>query len=129
MNRFLTKLSPLFLILVMVAGCVQPYQGTLSGETAEPEVKKFRRQHNASDNQPRVALPSGIQEIQPSGLQKLMDQHAEFVLIDARPENLYQIGHIHSAVNLPPTLYPQRAGSVLPRDKNKLIIVYCCGPT
>ncbi|MCK5544693.1 MAG: rhodanese-like domain-containing protein [Desulfobulbaceae bacterium] len=51
-----------------------------------------------------------------------------YMLIDARPEKAYNKGHLPTAVNI---FTPQMKGkmALLPKDKNRLLVFYCGGPT
>lgn len=52
-----------------------------------------------------------------------------YLLIDARPGKKYLEGHIPGAVSMPYAAFDKMHAKVLPRDKDKLIIFYCGGPT
>jgi rhodanese-related sulfurtransferase len=55
-----------------------------------------------------------------------IDGKKKFVLIDARPAEEYQQGHIAGAINIPPDRMKTEA-SVLPKDKATALIFYCRG--
>lgn len=79
---------------------------------------------------PKLAkLPKGVTEIKVEELETLIDEKADFLLIDARPTNRYAAGHLPGSVSLGTKAYKTKAASVLPKDKNKLLIMYCGGPT
>lgn len=79
---------------------------------------------------PKLAkLPQGVTEIKTAELQDLLANNAELMLIDARPGKRYAAAHIQGAVNLGVADYKDKAASVLPKDKDKLLIFYCGGPT
>ena len=79
---------------------------------------------------PKLAkLPEGVTEIKTAELQSLMESDTDFLLIDARPGKRYAASHLAGAVNLPVPAYKKKAASVLPKDKNKLLVFYCGGPT
>lgn len=51
------------------------------------------------------------------------------MLIDSRPyETKYVQGHLPTAVSLPDSKFEEKAGALLPKDKNTLLIFYCEGP-
>ncbi len=52
-----------------------------------------------------------------------------YLLIDARPAPAYLEGHIPGAVSLPYADFDRMHSSVLPEDKDKLLIFYCGGDT
>jgi len=59
-------------------------------------------------------------------VKKAMDAKKQVAVVDARPEQEFREGHVPGAVNVP----PEKVGLVstlLPRDKNSLIIFYCRG--
>jgi hypothetical protein len=79
---------------------------------------------------PKLAkLPKGVTEIKIDELKGLIDSKTDFTLVDARPGKRYASGHMPAAVNIGTKAYKKVATSVLPKDKNKLLIMYCGGPT
>ena len=79
---------------------------------------------------PKLAkLPKGVTEINTAELKSMIDANADFVLVDARPGKRYAAGHITGAVNIGTKSYKKQAPSVLPKDKDKLLVMYCGGPT
>ena len=79
---------------------------------------------------PKLAkLPKGVTEIKTAELKALTDKKADFLLIDARPGKRYAASHMPGAVSLSVPDYKTKAASVLPKDKDKLLIFYCGGPT
>jgi rhodanese-related sulfurtransferase len=67
-------------------------------------------------------------EIGPEEVERLMQRPEGCVLIDARPTARYQEGHIPRAVSIYAKDLPDKV-DLLPKDKSKLIIFYCGGPT
>lgn len=49
-----------------------------------------------------------------------------FVIVDSRPAPVFKEGHINGAINIPDSQFEQFS-SLLPEDKNKLLIFYCGG--
>jgi len=79
---------------------------------------------------PKLAkLPKGVTEIKTAELKGMIDSKVPFTLIDARPGKRYAAGHMPGAVNVGTKAYKKVATSVLPKDKAKLLIMYCGGPT
>jgi len=79
---------------------------------------------------PKLAkLPKGVTEIKTEELKSLIDAKSDFVLIDARPGKRYAASHLPGAISIGTKAYKEKAASVLPKDKNKLLIMYCGGPT
>lgn len=78
---------------------------------------------------PKLAkLPQGASEIKTAALMEMMASNADFTLVDARPATRYAAAHISGAVNIGTKAYKEKAGS-LPKDKSKLLVLYCGGPT
>ncbi|WP_070119286.1 rhodanese-like domain-containing protein [Bacillus marinisedimentorum] len=50
----------------------------------------------------------------------------DFVLIDARPANVFAEGHINGAINVPDAEFDGKAG-LLPENKETVLIFYCGG--
>ena len=67
-------------------------------------------------------------EIGPEEVERLMQRPEGCVLIDARPTVRYQEGHIPRAISIYAKDLPGKL-ELLPKDKSKLIIFYCGGPT
>lgn len=79
---------------------------------------------------PKLAkLPEGVTEIKTAELSALIEKKTDFMLIDARPGKRYAAAHMPGAVSLSVPDYKKMASSVLPKDKDKLLIFYCGGPT
>lgn len=79
---------------------------------------------------PKLAkLPAGVTEIKTPEMEKLIADKTDMVLIDARPGKRYAAAHMPGAVNLSVPDYEKKAATVLPKDKNKLLVFYCGGPT
>lgn len=65
-------------------------------------------------------------------LQKLVQigtDKGNYVLVDSRPAQKFNEGHIPGAVSLPFANFDKLKDSVLPTDKTKLVIFYCAGIT
>jgi len=52
-----------------------------------------------------------------------------YTLVDARPTGAYLGGHIPTAISLPFDSFEDNCTTVLPQDKDRLIVFYCGGPT
>jgi len=92
---------------------------------------------------PEARLNQNVEELKPSAtvsvalgedveleeMQKIGLNHAALIL-DARPEIFYRLGHIPSALNLPHDDFEKRyqaLQSTLQSHRNQLIVVYCSG--
>ena len=58
----------------------------------------------------------------------MQDPSSEYLLVDARPGDVYAVGHIPTAISIPVKKLSKNM-HLLPKDKNKLLIFYCGGPT
>ncbi|MBC8259836.1 MAG: rhodanese-like domain-containing protein [SAR324 cluster bacterium] len=52
----------------------------------------------------------------------------KYMLLDARPAGSYNAGHLPFAVSFPVTDFKKKV-SLLPVDKDRLLVFYCGGPT
>jgi uncharacterized protein YkvS len=82
---------------------------------------------------PKLAqAPAGASTIEPVELVALMaagQGKTSYFLADARPASQYEAGHIPSAISLPVPKLEQAGATLLPKEKNGLLIFYCGGPT
>ena len=61
----------------------------------------------------------------PEGLKKIIESKApRFVIVDVRPEQAYQMGHIPTAINIPHGFISDIKN---PPPKDKYLILYCYG--
>jgi hypothetical protein len=77
-------------------------------------------------------LPDGVTEIKTPELSALIAKGPDaggYTLVDSRPAGRCSAGRIPTAVNIPVAELEKKGESVLPSDKNKLLIFYCGGPT
>lgn len=97
---------------------------SFSGGEAKPlatEVK-IKQPYKVPDNQK-------ITNDEVAKLVAMGPAQGHYTLIDARPAGAFLGGHIPTAVSLPFDSFDDNCTSVLPQDKNSLIIFYCGGPT
>jgi rhodanese-related sulfurtransferase len=52
-----------------------------------------------------------------------------YTLIDARPAGAFLSGHIPTAISLPFDSFEENCSTILPPDKDRLLVFYCGGPT
>ncbi len=72
------------------------------------------------------AFAENYKSISADELRKMLDKKTELFLVDARPQQEFNQGHILLAVNIP----PEKVGSIstlLPKNKKTLIVFYCRG--
>ena len=78
---------------------------------------------------PKLAkLPAGTSLISVQDVWRLIESDTDFELVDSRPGPRYAAGHLPTAVSIP-VCEMQELVSLLPRDKEKLLVFYCGGPT
>jgi len=63
-----------------------------------------------------------FQHISAGELKKLMESKKDFLLVDAQPKGVYEMGHIKGAVNLP---WAKEIKGPVKLPKNKLLVIYC----
>lgn len=56
-------------------------------------------------------------------------EKGKYTLVDARPTGAFLSGHIPTAISLPFDSFEDSCATVLPQDKDRLIVFYCGGPT
>jgi len=56
-------------------------------------------------------------------------EQGKYTLVDARPTGAFLTGHIPTAISLPFDSFEESCATVLPDDKDRLIVFYCGGPT
>ncbi len=83
----------------------------------------------ATTIKPKLAkMPAGVAEISVDEVKALIDKNEDFELIDSRPAHRYASSHLPGAISIPVCEMQELIG-LLPRDKNKLLVFYCGGPT
>lgn len=53
----------------------------------------------------------------------------KYTLVDARPTGAFLTGHIPTAISLPFDSFDDNCTTVLPQDKDRMLVFYCGGPT
>ena len=56
-------------------------------------------------------------------------EKGKYTLMDARPTGAYLSGHIPGAISLPYGKFQESSATILPQDKDRLLVFYCGGPT
>jgi len=56
-------------------------------------------------------------------------ENGKYTLVDARPTGAFLSGHIPTAISLPFDSFEDNCATILPQDKDRLIVFYCGGPT
>jgi rhodanese-related sulfurtransferase len=70
------------------------------------------------------ASAGGYEQITAEEAKNLMDTKTNFVILDVRTEQEYDLGHIPGAIVIPNEVILEEAEGTL-TDKNQLILVYC----
>lgn len=79
---------------------------------------------------PKLAkLPAGVTEIKTEAMFELLTAHTPMTVIDARPTSRYHQAHLPGSLSIPVPKLKKEQGSILPDDKDKLLVFYCGGPT
>ncbi len=74
-------------------------------------------------------LPEGVTEIKTAELRGLVEKKADMVLYDARPEARYSQSHLPGAISLSVDRMAKDMAAALPKEKDKMLVFYCGGPT
>ena len=72
------------------------------------------------------AFAQNFKTITADELKKMSDNKTKMVLVDARTGMEYAQGHIPTAINIPPEKLTA-IGTLLPKNKNTLVVFYCRG--
>lgn len=72
------------------------------------------------------AAESEFRVIATAELKALMDEKKDLVLVDTRTPEEFQEAHITGAVSIPEKVFEEKL-SLLPSDKNTLVVLYCNG--
>ena len=103
------------------------------GEAAIFEYEMVGKDRVATAVKPRlVKLPEGAVEIKTeevAALVALGPEQGKYKLVDARPAGRYAEGHLPTALSIPVPLLTKSGDTLLPADKDALLIFYCGGPT
>jgi hypothetical protein len=84
----------------------------------------------ATEIKPKLAkLPEGVTEIKVDELYALMEKGTAMTLVDARPESRYAQAHLPDAISVSVPKLKKMGEKALPKEKDKLLIFYCGGPT
>ncbi len=79
---------------------------------------------------PKLAkLPAGVTEIKTAELRGLYENHADMTVIDARPASRYAQARLPGAISIPVPEMKMGKETVLPANKDQLLVFYCGGPT
>ncbi len=69
------------------------------------------------------ASAAEIQKVKPDELKQMIEANkTDFVVVDAQPQGVYNMGHVKGAVNLP---WAPELNSPKNLPKDKMLIIYC----
>ena len=84
----------------------------------------------ATEIKPKLAkLPEGVTEIKVDEMYAMVENGTSMTIVDARPESRYAQGHLPDAISIPVPKLKKMGEKALPKEKDKLLIFYCGGPT
>lgn len=99
------------------------------GEAAIIQWEPRGKDKLATVIKPKLAkLPAGIAEIKSPELKQLLDANKDLMIVDSRPGKRFAQSHIPGAVSIPVSAMKTKM-DMLPKEKDKLLIFYCGGPT
>jgi len=73
-----------------------------------------------------LAAETEFRVIATAELKALMDEKKDLVLVDTRTPEEFQEAHIKGAISIPEKIFDEKL-SLLPSDKNTLVVLYCNG--
>jgi len=100
------------------------------GEAAIIKFEMKAGEKFATVIKPKLAkLPPGVTEIKTEELRGLYENNADMVVVDARPASRYAQARLPGAISIPVPEMKMGKETVLPANKEQLLIFYCGGPT
>ena len=109
-------LLPLLLCLLVLTGC---------GAQKKPIESSLPPSGQAQENQGESTMESkSYKQITPKEAKTMMDEQADYILLDVRSQAEFDEGHIEGAIVIPDNEIKDRAESEL-TDKEAAILVYC----
>lgn len=133
-----------FFVLLLISGCTDETMTSVSPNfDKEQDLSLYLVEAKVEQTQEPIELNPNLEYVDTRYVAKLVeasgdisnrndyDQYPtewDFVLVDARPANVYNGGHINGAINIPDSEFDSKK-NLLPDDKDKLIIFYCGGMT
>jgi len=131
-SRHLQILKNLFMVKVETQGRLRIYH--LAGDDVIHLLQALRftaEKHLGQIQQLLEQYPDADSEVRPMSIEELKAaiEKDEVIVLDVRPENEYQAGHIPDAINIPPGQLDKILES-LPKEtlKDKTVVAYCRGP-
>lgn len=101
-------------------------------ETAVSFTKKNGRLYAATISTKPVFEVAADQLVDTAFVKTLVEKgpaEGRYVLVDARPGPKYEEGHIRNAVSMPLFAFDKKKDTVLPKEKDMLVLFYCGGVT
>jgi rhodanese-related sulfurtransferase len=132
-------------MLLLSVGCTSVSEvavDDLQEARAEKDLSLYIVEAETSEGPEPVELEDHLNYIDTEDLMRLMAGHLptstertsyeqyvpewDFVLIDSRPPNVFEAGHINGSINIPDGEFEART-HMLPENKDKMLIFYCGG--
>lgn len=133
-----------FIILLMITGCTDEVSTSVSPNfDKEQDLSLYMVEAETAQLQEPIELNPNLEYVDTNYMEKLLGTTSDisnrksyaqypsewdFVLVDARPSNPFNEGHINGAINIPDSEFANKQ-NLLPEDKDRLIIFYCGGMT
>lgn len=137
-----------FTVAAMISGCGTETDTAKTNATVDfskkPDLSVYKVSEEATPEKKEVPLKEHLNYVgteymmrlkasegEVSSARKTYEQYPsewDFVIIDSRPATVFHEGHINGAINIPDSQFDQFA-SLLPENKNKMLIFYCGGVT
>ncbi len=111
MKKFLYIISIIFCILL--TSCAEEDVGIIGGADGPTSI-------SVSEQGEKMMY----KQITAEDAKKIMDSGEEYILLDVREQDEFDVGHIPGAILIPYTEIDNKAEAMLP-DKDKQILVYC----
>lgn len=117
-------------VMVMFDDSTSGLEFAKKGEAAIINWEQRGEDKFATEIKPKLAkLPEGVTEIKVDEMYALVENGTPMTLVDARPESRYNQGHLPDSISIPVPKLKKMGEKALPKEKDKLLVFYCGGPT
>ncbi len=120
--RFIGGLLQFLIVVTILAGCSIKPESSIPSEGSRHDLTHNQQQTISQESKP-MPLETPL-EISPQDVKQKLDRKEDFVLIDCREQNEYDLVHIDHSRLVPMSELEQKAGE-LEDLKDKEIVVYC----
>ena len=115
-GRIIMGLLVLPLMLSITIGCVASCGTATPLATEPPSEEELREQNFLLPEIPRITCYQ---------LKQMMDKGDELILVDVRRTNMYDLGHLPNAMNIPHEPEESLITKIQKLPKDRLIVFYC----